>query len=153
MPGTLRTLRDALYDLVKDIDISSAADPEDELIWRDSASHPIKQFDGYPAFFVTPARNEPPVTVDTATQEVPYTFSICIYNSFEDAADADDMLVDIADLVFDALLAELKGLSPLEEAAFDGTPSGEWGFEQETGERFYRIEVTARTIKEIELVP
>jgi hypothetical protein len=147
--NTFATLRDALFALVNEADIESVIGET----WQFAYKHPVKQPPGYPGFCVVPARNGPPVSVDSGTVEVPFTFWVFLFYSFEDGSLAEDRLIGMADVIYDTLLANLKGASPLENAAFDGHPSGEWGFDAEHGERFYRIEVTARVTKDIELLP
>ncbi len=142
----LAPLRDALFGLIQSIDVTPVADEP----WQFAFKHPVKQPQGYPGFCVVPARNSTR-TIDPITQEGSYVFWVYLFYTFEEAASGEDKLVGMADLVYDRLLEELKSLSPLAGAAFDGDPSGEWGFDAEHGERFYRIEVTARALQELSL--
>ncbi len=142
----LADLRDALFTLVNDVDVEDVAGDD----WQFAYKHPVKQPDGYPGFCVHPARNLTRV-IDSATNEGVYVFWIDIFYTFEDASAGEDKLIDIADAVYDTLLAELKSAAPLSGASFDGDPMGTWGSTQDMGERFYRIEVTARTLQEFDL--
>jgi hypothetical protein len=142
----LTSLRDALFDLVNEVDVEEATGDE----WQFAYKHPVKQPDGYPGFCVHPARNQTRV-IDSATNEGLYTFWVDLFYTFEDAAAGEDKLITLADVVYDTLLENLKSIEPLDGASFDGDPFGSWGSTQDMGERFYRIEVTARVLQEFDL--
>jgi hypothetical protein len=149
----LVAIRSAIFDLVNGISLTPV---QAGLTWQFAEQHPVKQPIGYPGFCVIPVRNATQ-TLDSITEQAEYTFSILILTSFEDATDAEDTIVGIGDLVYDTMLNTIKSgqlelhLGDDVQYSFDGDVSGEWGFDADHGERFYRIDVTARVEKSVSL--
>jgi len=140
----IKALRDALFDVVDAIDISSVY-PE----WEWKGSYPPKQIT-CPAFWVEPVSNDPPIVIDTVTSQITYTFAVVLTNSYESALVDEDTVVELADLILDRLLVATHDTEVLGvglEAAFDGGVSGTWSFDERYGERVYRIEVYIKAIQ------
>jgi hypothetical protein len=146
----IKDLRDALYTLVDGIDISEIWEPG----WVYQSKYPPKQ-KVYPAFWVEPVTNSTQ-TLDSITNQSTFTYWISITESYEDAPSGEDTAIDLADLVYRTVLEAARNPSVLGEgyeAVFDGTPTGQWGFEERLGERVYRIEVAFHVTEPIELTP
>ena len=141
----IKDLRDALYERVLDIDISEVW--EDGWTWK--GKYPPKQKE-YPAFWVEPTSDGPQITIDSCSAETPFRYWVSITESYEDAPSGEDLSIELADLVRSSLLSAVKSGEPIGSGAFDGSLTGQWGFDDRLGERVYRIEVTIRATEELD---
>lgn len=140
----IKALRDALFDLVDAIDISSVyAD------WESKATYPPKQL-VCPAFWIEPVSNTTEV-LDSVSNLGTYTYAVVLTGSYENAPVDENTVVELADLVLARLLEATHNTEVLgggAEAAFDGTPTGSWNFDERYGERVYRIEVAIKAVEQ-----
>lgn len=145
----IKSIRDALYTLVEGIDITGIVMTG----WEFKSKYPPKQ-KVYPGFWVEPISNSTQ-TLDSRSNQSTYIFWINITESYEDAPMAEDTAIDLADLIYQRVLKACYADTPLATGVFDGTPTGQWGFEERYGERVYRIEVAVRVTEDTydELVP
>lgn len=141
MSTTYVSLGAALYNFMNTLVITSV-DPGG---WGDKFNRPPKQdeIDQYPAFAVVPQRDTQE-DLDNTSDDDRVTYSIFLFHGYYEGSQSEEMLRSLADLVRTALRKERAKPNPLGNAAYSLAIAGEWGFDVEQGERFYRIDVTAK---------
>lgn len=129
---------DALFALVNTLDISSVLAGG----WVGAFNHPVKQIDDWPAFAVVPA-TDANADLDSVSDEVDYTWWVFLYYSFNDATTAEGSLRKLADLLASRIRKEKRATPPLGlPAAYAlGSLNGSWGYDEEHGLRFFRLDV------------
>lgn len=142
---TYSTFGDALYAFMAAINITSV----DAGGWAYTFNRLPKadEMDDYPALAVVPARDlrEP---LDNITDEVTLTYSVYIFVRYMEASVPEADIRDLADLVSTQLSKERRKSAPL-GGAYAISFAGEWGFDPDQVQRFYRIDVTARFSEDI----
>jgi hypothetical protein len=134
-----------LYDYLAAIDITGV----DLNGWAHTFNRPFEPDEvtagGYPTLMVVPARDQG-MTIDSYTDADTITYWAYIYYPVRDVMldDAEAKLRQLVDLVRSKLRHERIASSTLGgEETYDIQIQGEWGYDTERGERFYRLEVTA----------
>lgn len=141
----IKDLRDLLYSLVDGIDVSDIIPTG----WEEKSKHPPKQI-VCPMFWVEPVSNTTQA-LDSISNETTHTLSVILSESYEDSPLGEDTTIELADRIYLRLLRALKNPSTLTgmDAMLEGTPSGQWGWDEKYGARFYRIDVSFRVVEPI----
>jgi hypothetical protein len=118
--------------------------------WGDRFNRLPKQneIDQYPAFAIVPARDTQE-DLDNWTDDDRVTYSVYILMHYHEGSDAEETTRALVDLVRTALRKERRSVTPLGNAAYSLSIAGEWGFDVEQGERFYRLDVTAKVAESL----
>lgn len=133
-----------LYVYLAGIDIT-AIEPDG---WAHTFNRPFEPEEvtagGYPTLMVVPARDQA-ATLDSRTDTDTVTFWAFLYYSVHDVVlDSEEKLRQLVDLVRSHIRSERIAINTLGgEDTYDIRFSGEWGWDNERSERFYRLEVTA----------
>lgn len=133
-----------LYAYLRGINIT-AIEPDG---WANTFNRPFEPEEvtagGYPTLMVVPARDQT-ATLDSRTDSDTVTFWAFVYYSVHDVVlGSEEKLRQLVDLVRTKLRIERIAIQALGgDDTYDIRFSGEWGWDNERGERFYRLEVTA----------
>jgi hypothetical protein len=134
-----------LYTYLAGIDIT-AIEP---LGWAHTFNRPFEPDEvtagGYPTLMVVPARDQGS-TIDSYTDSDAVTYWAYIYYPVRDVMldDAETKLRQLVDLIRTQVRHErIVAVSLGGADTYDIQIQGEWGYDTERGERFYRLETTA----------
>jgi hypothetical protein len=144
--SVIKDLRDELFDFVSSVDVSTVIEE-----WAMKENHPPKQVH-YPGFWVEPVSNSTG-TLDNVSNDSVFTFAVSIVASYEDAMDGEDQAIELADIVYTAVLKAARNAELNVEGAYDGTPTGQWGFDERYGQRVYRIDIAFKVTEPIIDIP
>ncbi len=137
MSTTYFDARQALYTLIDGIDVTSVIVGG----WGEKHRHLPKDVRLYPAFAVTPIRDEE-TTLDAISDEDRVTLGVQIIDTWLDASEGDDRLSRLIDLVRTAVRQQKRSMNPIGGTAYTlGRIFGEWGADDGRGERWYTLNV------------
>jgi hypothetical protein len=137
---------EALYAFVEALDISDV----DPVGWAYTFNRLPKsdEMDAYPSFAVVPARDTQEI-LDSITDDVAITYSVYLFVRYWDANVPEADIRELADLVRTALAQERRKPEPL-GGSYTLAYAGEWGYDPDQVQRYYRLDVTARFSEDIE---
>ncbi len=144
--STYADLRDALFDLIAELDISSVfpeeVEPEDA-IWKVMLDRPPKSDEliAFPAFSIQPFRDLPQIA-DNVTDETGFTFLLRLYVGWHDASDSETMIYELVRIVRQALMNERQQPDALADLCHRVSFTGAWSGDETQGQRIYQLEVT-----------
>lgn len=141
-----RDFRTALYSFMDTLDITSVV--ADGWAYKFDRLPKSDEMDDYPSFAIVPVRDEREIA-DNITDSVSVTFSVYVFVRYWDATDAEYDVVDLADLISDALSQERRKEAPL-GGFYAISFFGDWGYDPDQVQRYYRLEVTARYDQDIQ---
>lgn len=140
---------DALYNFVRTIDITSVYLDG----WGNTFNRPFEPDEvtngGYPCLMVVPAEDEAS-GLDTATDADRIVYWVQVSESVQTTLhNGETDIRAVADLVRNAIRNERGAAQPFGIDAYDVNLTGQWGWDTERGERFYRCIVSVNIAQDI----
>ncbi len=144
MSTTRQNIRAALYGLIDGIVITDIVATG----WAEKHRHLPKDVRNYPAFAVTPTRDEEG-NLDSHTDDLTLTYAVQIVDSWQDASDAEDRLDRLVDRITDTVRRQKRSVTPIGGAYTLGTIAGDWGADAARGERWYQLNIDVKVTEEL----